>query len=440
MFHKIFQKREDSHEFKPLLVEIEQTPAAPLGRIMFWTILFLMVFFAFWLWLGKVDVVVTGRGKLVPSGHVKLIQPVSNGVISNILVREGAFVKKGQILIEIDPSTTLPELKFLEQKLEKLEVESYRLISIVKKEKFRPYKKKLGQKLLETQKKMYRATVTAFKKQLEVKKYDLKKIKEQKAVQQIKKANVSELLEIAKNKESRLVQVSDIVAIEEMEKAYLDRVAYEYKLQELEHNLQELIHQEKQVLAEMIYLKESFNVQILKEYSEKMSEDIQLRAKIEESAFMAAKQKILAPIDGYINEVFVHTVGGVVAGGQKLMTLVPNDAPLIGKVDIHNKDIGFVKLGMPVSVKIDTFNFQKYGIIDGKVKYISSDSIEKENIGTVYNIDVQLEKTMLIVENEERKLKPGLSLSAEINIGKRRIIEFFIYPLVKYLDEGMSVR
>ncbi|MBT3260915.1 HlyD family type I secretion periplasmic adaptor subunit [bacterium] len=438
MLPKIFKKIDDAHEFKPLLVEIEQKPAAPLGRMIFWLIVFLLAFFILWLWFGKVDIVVTGRGKLVPAGNIKMIQPISNGVVSKILIKEGDFVKKGQVLIEIDPSTTLPELKFLEEKLVKLEVESSRLEAIITHKKFRPNKTKKD--LIQTQTQLYTATLQAFKKQLEIKKLELGKTKAKSQTVEAKIKNVTELLKIAQNKEARLVYVSDIIAMEEMEKAYLERIAYTYNLEELAHDKQGLWLAQKQVLAEMLYLKAAFNKEILKEYSDTLNEDLQLKSKIEESTFINAKQRIVAPEAGYINEIFIYTEGGVVSGGQKLMTLVPKEAPLIVKVDILNKDIGFIKIGMPVSVKIDTFNFQKYGLIEGKVIYISKDSIEKEKIGIVYNVDIEPGKLGLKVDGKKTVLQPGMTLSAEVNIGERRIIEFFIYPLVKYLDEGMSVR
>lgn len=114
--------------------------------------------------------------------------------------------------------------------------------------------------------------------------------------------------------------------------------------------------------------------------------------------------------------------------------------PLEIKATVLNQDIGFVKEGMPVSVKIDTFNFQKYGMIDGTVKTVSKNSIEDEKLGPVYEVYVTPLTHTLKVEGKDENIRTGMSLTAEINVGKRRIIEFFIYPLIKYLDEGMSVR
>ena len=151
-------------------------------------------------------------------------------------------------------------------------------------------------------------------------------------------------------------------------------------------------------------------------------------------------QTIKAPIDGYVNKVEIHTIGGVVTPAQELMTIVPKDCELMVKAKVMNQDIGFIEEGMDVSVKVDTFNFQKYGILKGVVTIVGVNSIEDERLGPVYEVYVKPQNTTLMVEGKEQSIKTGMSTTNEINIGKRRIIEFFIYPLIKYLDESIKVR
>ena len=136
----------------------------------------------------------------------------------------------------------------------------------------------------------------------------------------------------------------------------------------------------------------------------------------------------------------VHTIGGVVTPAEKLISIVPNNVPLVIKATVLNQDIGFIKEGMDAAVKIDTFNFQKYGLIPATVSHISDDAIDDEKLGAIYEIYLVPKKTHLFVKGEKVNLNSGMSVSAELKVGKRRVIEFFIYPLIKYLDEGMSVR
>ena len=107
---------------------------------------------------------------------------------------------------------------------------------------------------------------------------------------------------------------------------------------------------------------------------------------------------------------------------------------------VLNQDVGFVEVGMPVSIKVDTYNFQKYGILSGEVILVSPNSIEDERLGQVYEVYIKPIDTTLMVEGNEQQIKAGMTTTNEIKIGKRRIIEFFIYPLIKYLDESIKVR
>jgi hemolysin D len=119
--------KDDAHEFKPTMTEIEERPTSPLKRIIFWVVVATMVFFAVWMYFGKVDVVVSARGLVIPEGDVKILQPLDTGVVSAILCREGDFVKKDQVLMEIDPSITAPVLESKEKSLKYLELEKMRL-------------------------------------------------------------------------------------------------------------------------------------------------------------------------------------------------------------------------------------------------------------------------------------------------------------------------
>lgn len=135
-----------------------------------------------------------------------------------------------------------------------------------------------------------------------------------------------------------------------------------------------------------------------------------------------------------------HTIGGGVILAEKVISIVSADSPLSMKVSVQNKDIGFVKEGMPAQVKIDTFDFQKYGMIEGKVKKVSKESVEDEKQGLIYDVFITPVTQTLGVNGIEQPISSGMGLSAEIKTGKRRIIEFFIYPIIKYWSEAVSIK
>lgn len=337
----LLHKENDAHEFEPLLAEIEQSPANPLGHTIFWIVISFILFASLWMYFGKVDVVVTSRGVIIPDGEEKIIQPLEKGVVSQILVKEGDYVEKGQVLTIITPAEHEPELELAQIKEEAI---------------------KLSEQL----------------------------------------ANINSRYSIATDRLRRLEKVRDIIPHSRYEETY--------------NEVTSLRHEQASLRASL---------------TQNRTRRIQLEKQI---------QTIKSPIDGYINQLKIHTIGGVVTPAEPLMTVVEKDATLKIKAKVMNQDIGFVEEGMDVSIKVDTFNFQKYGIIKGKVLVVGVNSIEDEKMGQVYEIFIKPENLTLIVEGKEQSIKTGMSVTCEINIGKRRIIEFFIYPLIKYLDESIKVR
>jgi hemolysin D len=249
-----------------------------------------------------------------------------------------------------------------------------------------------------------------------------------------------ETLVINQQKEARLNPVKDIIARDDYDKVENDILTGENKLKSLSHELEQLRFQQQQTREEMAYLQENFESTSLNELSDKEKQITQLKANIQESSFKNARQTLVAPVDGTVHELFVHTVGGVVTSAQKIVSIVPLNAPLNIEAVVLNKDIGFVKAGMPVAIKVDTFDFQKYGTLQGKVLRIDPDSKDDPKLGPVYTVQVTPQQRQLLVDGHWRAITAGLSVNTEVKTGKRRLIEFFIYPLIKHLDEGMSVR
>jgi hemolysin D len=422
------------------MVEIEEKPVHPLKKTIFWIVISVIFSSAIWLYVGKVDIVVTSRGMVIPEGEIKTIQPLDTGVISNILCKEGEFVKKGQVLMEIDPSITAPDLDSKRKNLQYLELEQWRLNSTLGKGSFVPKAEKYGRVSVQTQQELYLSMMTGLKKQLDGKKEELRKIEEEMKSAEQEKAYAASILKINIEKEQRLSKVIDIIAKNEYEKVINDILTSKNSIEQMELKYQQLGHQRQQIREDICYLEENFRTNALKEYSEKHRQTIEIRAEIDKNAFKNEKQRILSPVDGYVTNLFVHTIGGVVTPAQKLLNVVPLSAPLIIKVNVQNKDIGFVKEKMPVSIKIDTFDFQKYGILEGVTRNIAKHSIEDEKLGPIYEVYIHPLSRHLMVEGIKTSIGSGMSLTAEIKVGKRRIIEFFIYPLIKYLDEGIKVR
>lgn len=436
----MFGKKQDSHEFKPLLVEIEDEPLNPLGRSVFWIIVVAILFFGVWMMVGKVDVVVSARGKVTPLGEVKTVQPLNTGVVRSILVKPGDLVSKGQVLMEIDPSDIDPELESMQTDWNQVELEILRLEALLDDTIYHPNNERYDETLAADQANIYKSAKARLEKQIRVKTEELVQADERLAAERKKLGQIEYLCKLGHERYRRLKKVQDLISRDEMEKAEADFKNHENQLRTTAHGIEELLATQSRIKKEIELIKEDERSRLLNELAEKRQHRHYLKAKIRKAEFLSQRQQIRSPVRGYVAQLFVHTIGGVVTPAERLAHVVPTDSSLVIKALIQNKDIGFVTAGMDASIKVDAFNFQKYGILDGKVRQVSKDSIEDEHLGLVYEAHIDPQKNCLMVEGAETPITTGMSVSAEIKVGKRRIIEFFIYPLIKYLDEGISVR
>jgi hemolysin D len=430
----------DKHEFKPLLVEIEDRPLNPLGRALLWTIISLMILGGLWLYFAKIDVVVSARGKIIPYGEIKVLQPIETGVISKILVREGELVHKGQVLVEIDPSVTETNLDSKQKNLELLEIETNRLMALIEDKPFLMPETCKDKDVLATQELIYIATKQGFKQQKLLIEKQILQVKEQIKSAVIDKSRLEQHSENIKEKELNLLEVIDIIARSEYEAVHKEVIEYEEQIRMRNHDLKQLNEKLNELDEQTLLITQEYQNKLLEELTQKNKEASLLKVEIESIEFQKAKQRITSPVDGYVSKLMVHTIGGVVTPAEKLIAIIPKDVPLVIQATVLNQDIGFIKEGMESAIKVDTFDFQKYGLIPATVSHVADDAMEDEKLGPVYQIYLEPHKDYLIVSGEKIYLNSGMSVTAELKVGKRRVIEFFIYPLIKYLDEGMSVR
>ncbi len=150
--------------------------------------------------------------------------------------------------------------------------------------------------------------------------------------------------------------------------------------------------------------------------------------------------KLTSPVDGTVQQLAVHTEGGVMTPAQPLMMIVPRDDVLEVEAFLDNKDIGFVKAGQEAEVKIETFQYTKYGTIHARVMSVSHDAINDEKRGLIYSTRVKMDKSAILVDGTEVNLSPGMAVSVEIKTDKRRVIEYFLSPLMQHASESLQER
>ncbi|MBZ7980101.1 HlyD family type I secretion periplasmic adaptor subunit [Campylobacter sp. RM12642] len=430
---KIFKKfDDDTHEFKPLLVELEDRPQNPLGKSILYIVLFVIVFSIAWLILAKVDIVVSASGKVVPDGEIKIIKPLENGVIYKILVKEGDKIKANEPLILVDPSVSKVNLESKKENLKALEDSLKRLNALSNESELKD--------VSNAELSLYQNQLNSFKNSINTYEFKIKQ-----TINSLQ-ANKEELkrLEIehkyTSSKLNRLSKVKDIIAYKDYENLLKTKQDLQLQILVNKNKSLELENKLNELTKELESFKANF---IAKNYDEllKIKNEIALlKADINAIEFQSLRQVISSPVDGYVGKLFVNTEGSSVSSNEQLISIIPIDKPLIIKANVLNQDIGYLKKGQNVAIKITTFNFQKYGKLDGILEHIGNDAIKDEKLGDIFEIKVKPLKNHLIVDGETKEIEPGMQVIAEVKVGKRRVIEFFIYPIIRYLDEGLSIR
>ncbi|MEN6375145.1 MAG: HlyD family efflux transporter periplasmic adaptor subunit [Smithella sp.] len=411
----------DYHDFKPIIAEIEERPVNPLGMYFLWTIIALMVVTVLGLIFVKIDVVVSARGKVIPKGDVKVVQPLETGVITKIHVKEGDYVQKGAILLEIDPSVDTADLEGKERNLNYSRLSLDRINAVLAEKKFAPDKKDHSPDVIHAQTAQYEAQKSA-----------LKSLKEE-------IDSLNRILAVTVEDEKRLKKLVEIGAV--AENRYRDKIKDRMNLE-----------RERDSKSGQM---EQFREKLLSDYSTNVQGRNTLEAEVSSLKFKQGKRFITAPVTGYVHLLPVKTIGGVVTTAQPIVGIVPEGTPLEVSAVVMNKDIGYVKEGQRCVIKVDTFDFQKYGTLEGVVEVVNPYSVEDskekdkdksktgdaENESGGYPVRIRLTAESLKTKNGDvYKIRPGMSVTAEVNVGKRRVIEFFLFPVIRYLDEGLKVR
>ncbi|WP_257617009.1 biotin/lipoyl-binding protein [Campylobacter pinnipediorum] len=302
---KIFKDiKDDSYEFKPTIVEIEETPLNPIGRSILWIVIAIIVFGVFWLFFAKVDIVVSASGKYIPSGNIKILKPLESGIISQILVKEGDKVKAKDPLIVIDPSVSTVNLTTKEENLKALKYSIKRLELLANEDEFiKNVNLSIDEKSLYiNQKTNYDETISQYIFKIE---QLINSIKENK--EEIKKLTL--LKDITTKRIKKLNRVKEIIAYKEYE---------DTKSKELDLKSQLIVSNEKllmekarlnQIKTELDVFKSSSKTKWMDELLNKQKEASLVRAEINALTFQTKQQIISSPVDGYVGKLLVHTIG-----------------------------------------------------------------------------------------------------------------------------------
>jgi hemolysin D len=445
-------------DFLPAALEIQEKPPSPLGRAIVWSIVAFISIAIVWAMIGEIDIVATAQGKIVPSGRVKVIQPLEIGVVRHIHVLEGERVQAGDLLIELDPTATRADLGRLEMELigARLDQARYRQLERMTAEaSYDPEQRRamvlelppelerqisasdiaLQTEMLKSECSEHRARLATLDNTIASREAELAALAED-----VKKLEGTLPL-ITRRADALKGLLAKKLAAEqawlELEEKRIDQqqelAVQKNRTRQVEASIREARQQREALDAE-------FRHQLLAKLSETDRRIDQLQQERVKAAQRTELQHLTAPVSGVVQQLAVHTIGGVVTPAQELMKIVPESENLEVEAWILNKDIGFVEEGQAAEVKIETFPFTKYGTIDADVIDVSNDAITDEKNGLVYAARVLLQKSAIKLEAKRVNLVPGMAVTVEVKTGTRRLIEFVLSPLLRYKQESLGER
>ena len=436
------------YEFLPAAEEIVETPAAPLGALVVWLVALLLTVALAWSYFGRIDIVAVANGKISTEGSTKIIQPAISGVVTNINVREGQRIKKGETLLALDKTTAEKDVATANQSLNAARVErdilrrlaiGGKTDEIINNADLPDEAKAILRQFASSQTALSAArqqavngTISNYQQQLQFNQQAKNQLETNAQNLKNRKAEIEKRLPNA-NPVDKLRLQNELSNIDQRITSADSAVLGQN--QQLLQSQSALTQAQNQSQTQIAETNSAFSNQIIA--AEKRI--IELENNLVKARQVLAQTTIAAPVDGTVLSLTVKTIGGVVNAGQQLAQIVPEKVSLYVDAALDNQDVGFVKPGQRVVVKVATYPFQRYGYLEGTVENISPDAIQDDKKGLIYKAKIKLNDEKSSKQNQ-LKLLPGMSVSAEITTGQRRIIEFFLDPLMTKADESLKVR
>jgi len=432
-------------DFLPAALEVLEKPPSPVGRAVSIALMLFAALALLWMYYSEIDVVVTAQGQVVPSGRVKLIQAAEAGVVRNIKVRDGQHVEKGEELIELDSTTTTADRAHLMRERLEARVEAARLKAQLARDldRFKP-PPDVDTSIADTQRSLLASRLEGRSEKLAGLDNDIARRRADREAIRSTIAKIERTLpllrqrleknqSLAKNQFLSELTLMDnkLEVIEQENELEIQR----HRLEESKASLAAAIRQRKQTEAEF----DSDTLAALADASRRSAAITQELIKIEKRKSL---QRLRAPIDGVVQQLSVNTIGGVVTAAQTLMVIVPADGDLEIDAKVLNKDIGFVQIGQRAAVKFETYQFTRHGFIEGTMQWVGIDAMSDPQLGLVYPVRILLSHTTMPnrVGGKRGTVAPGMSVTADIAIGKRTVLDYFLAPILRYKEESLRER
>ena len=435
---RIEKLNELEREFLDPLRSIQETEPPAGRRRVLWALLILLLLALVWSWFSRIDVAATANGRFIPDGRNKVVQNMELSAIEEVLVEVGQRVEAGQLLVRLDETLAAASNESIEKAARLNMARQHRLKSSLSGNAPNSHQAdeiySLNQDIWKTEearhaslRKTMNSSIREVQAELRSSESRLhRQLERQELVDQRTESarRLAEIGAIARNeyimlREDSIALQSDIDSSREKIKILRERLVNAHEALE-------------QIEAER-------RLDLLASLERAISESYQLTEQQSHTVHALESRNLHAPVAGTVKSINVSTPGEVVTAGSSIIEIVPDEAPLLVELELSDRDSGFVRVGQHVEIKVEAFPFTQYGVLPGKLVWISADAQASGQEG-YYRAWVEPTKHYLERGNERVTVRPGMTASVDVNTGERRILEFFLSPLSRNISEGISVR
>lgn len=437
----------DEAEFLASSLALQKTPVSPAPRAAIWLLLAFSVLALLWACFGKLDIVASAPGKVIVSGNTKVIQALGAASVREIHVREGDTVQAGQLLLMLDPTEPAADVERLDSDLQAARIHSLKarhVLDAIDRGRYAPLPPIDGLSAVSVRE-------LASKAEASYQEFHSKLTRLQAEIDR-HQAELQSIATLIKKLESTLpytqARAKDYHQLSErqfmsrhawMEKEQL-RLEQEGELATQRSREPEIHAALRESQAQRVALINETRRQLLDDWSEGRQKAAALEQDMVKARSRLQLTRLTAPIDGTVQQLAVHTIGGVVTPAQVLMLIVPRQQTVEIEALLENKDVGFVHPGQAVEIKLEAFPFTRYGTVQGSVEHLSRDAVSDEKRGLLYLAKVRLERDTIDVDGRAEAIVPGMSATAEIKTGQRSVIEYLLSPVLQYKHESLRER
>lgn len=432
-------------DFSPRLLALQDAPPSPMPRAVLAILLTFLVIIFLWALIGQLDIVVRAQGKLLPVTRIKVVQPLEGGRVEKILVTEGARVEEGQVLLVMDTLFTDADTANLKSQMEEKSIQLRRIEAELSGDQFNESPGE-GVAVFAKIRQQYAANVEALRLAIKEQQSVVKQAKQDKASANEILQKLRETLPLYRENEVALQKLAESgyvnrLSIIEKQK---ERIVAERDMHAQERAIESISERINGAIGRIDSLNASYRQNLFDERAEINKSLAQLEQEWIKQEHRNQLMELKAPQLGYVQELAIHTDGSVVPSGTVLMTIVPANEPLKAEVYLDNRDIGVVKKGQTAKVKLDAYEFQRYGLLDAKVDLISADSVAQQDsrsqTSVNYLAQLELVNQFLVRNGESFSLRPGMMVVAEIKVGTRSVMDYLLSPIQRAVSEAGTER